>query len=182
MLRSASLALLVVALSSSIAAAQSALLESRALLALVSQPIIEAASLMPVSYAVEVRANLPDLAVQSNRSPWWATTLAVAGPIADGLSTMYALNQSGPAGRVYEGNGFYQHLFGSNVRPGEIMAFKVTQAAVIGLATHFAPKDRRAQVIANVVMSGAIYSVVTTMNMQAAAKARRDNRAISLTP
>ena len=108
-------------------------------------------------------------------APWWATTLAVAGPMADGLSTHYAIGQSGPNARIAEGNGFYSHLFGSNVTRNEILAFKVGQAALSGLIIHYAGKEDRKRAIASAVIMAAIHATATTMNLRAARQARRLN-------
>lgn len=178
MFRSAVIAVLALAVSSSVSA-QSVVLESQALLALIKQPVIEATSLVPVAFVVEVR---PDLPTKPDHAPRWATAISIAGPLVDGLSTVYALRQSGPARHVQEGNGLYQRLFGADVKPGEILGFKIGQAVVMGLATHFAPKDKRAQVLFNVIAAGALQSFATTMNIREGVRARRANRAGSPTP
>ena len=115
---------------------------------------------------------------QTNTSyaPWWATTLAVAGPLADGLSTHYAIGQSGPNARIAEGNGFYSHLFGSDVTRNEILAFKVGQAALSGLIIHYAGKEDRERAIGATLIMAAIHATATAMNIRAARQAQRLNR------
>lgn len=110
-------------------------------------------------------------------APWWATTLAVAGPLADGLSTYYGIKQSGPNARVAEGNGFYHHLFGANVKPSEILAFKVAQAALMGYGVHAVGRQSRERAIGSALIQGAVHAVVSVLNMKNAAKARRLNAA-----
>lgn len=108
-------------------------------------------------------------------TPWWAMALTVAGPLADGLSTMYAIKQSGPVAKVMEGNSFYHKLFGADVKPGEIMAFKVAQAAVLGLAVHGAGKTSREKAIGSALILGGLQTFVSVMNMRAAETAKRLN-------
>ena len=111
-------------------------------------------------------------------TPWWATTLTVAGPLADGLSTIYAAHQSGPHAQVIEGNGFYRTLFGADVTTNEIMAFKVGQAAVFGAIVHYAGKQPggRGKAIAVSLACTALNVAVTTMNVRTAQQAQRLNR------
>lgn len=111
---------------------------------------------------------------------WWATTLAIAGPLADGFSTVYALNQSGPNARVAEGNGFYHKLFGADVKAGEIMAFKVGQAALFGAIIHYASKapEHRAKAIGVAIATAGINFFVASQNMRTAATARRLNAGV----
>lgn len=123
---------------------------------------------------------------KTSRTPWGWTLLAVAAPLADGASTWWGMSQSGPAVAVVEGNGFYHKLFGANVTGGKIMAFKIGQATVNGLATHFAPKDRRANAIFGAVFSGALHGYVSVGNVRNGRFARRANREwalrVSVTP
>lgn len=119
-------------------------------------------------------------------TPWWATTLAVAGPLADGLSTVYASRQSGPYARVIEGNGFYGRVFGSDVTAGEIMAFKVGQAALFGAIVHYAGKqpERRTAAIGVAIATAVINGYVTSLNIRTAHQAQRANggRRVSAAP
>lgn len=113
--------------------------------------------------------------LSARQTPWWATTLAVAGPIADGLSTVYAIRQSGPNARVIEGNGLYYKMFGSDVKPGEIMAFKVAQAALMGTVVHFGGRHSREMAIGTAILQSGINFFVASLNMRTAAKAKRLN-------
>lgn len=118
----------------------------------------------------------PDSTVPTPRpAPWWATTLAVAGPLADGLTTVYAINQSGPNARVVEGNGFFQKLFGADVKPGEIMAFKVGQAALWGAIVHYAGRTERKPAIGVALLTAGVNFFVASRNMRNASTAKRLN-------
>lgn len=129
------------------------------------------ASLVPFATAVS-----PEGATIARRgAPWWATTLAIAGPLADGLSTVYALGQSGPTVKVSEGNGFYHHLFGSDVKASEIMAFKVGQAALMGYAVHVGGRHSREGVIGSAIIQSALHFFVASRNMKTASMAKRLN-------
>lgn len=108
-------------------------------------------------------------------TPWWATTLTVAGPLADGLSTVYAINQSGPNARVVEGNAFYHKLFGDDVTGNEIMAFKIGQAALFGTIVHYAGKTNRKAAIGVAVLTFAINITVSAVNVRNAHHAKRLN-------
>lgn len=80
----------------------------------------------------------------------------MAGPLADGLSTVYALRQSGPQARVIEGNAFYYKLFGSDVKPREILAFKIAQAAVMGYGVHVSGKHSLEKAVGSAILQSAI--------------------------
>lgn len=105
-------------------------------------------------------------------TPWWATTLAVAGPLADGASTVYAMRQPG----VVEGNPVFYHLFGSDVTSGEIMAFKVGQAVLVGTVVHYAGKRNRKAAIGVAVATFAINAVAVGINLRAARSAQLSGR------
>lgn len=105
-------------------------------------------------------------------TPWWATTLAVAGPLADGATTVYALRQPG----VVEGNTFYYRLFGSDVKAGEILAFKVGQAALFGAIVHAAGKQNRKAAIGVAVLTFGINVAVSGWNMKQAQRAQQLGR------
>lgn len=115
---------------------------------------------------VEVVTPLPPLK--------WATALAVAGPLADGLSSWYAMRQSGPVAQSIEGNAFFHHLFGSNVKGSEILAFKVGQAALLGALVYHHSRSRQDREVAifAAVMTAAIHSVVTVRNLQVAQRVK----------
>lgn len=115
-------------------------------------------------------------AQEAKPSPWWATSLAVAGPLADGISTVYALKQSGPNARVMEGNAIYARLFGADVKAGEILAFKVGQAALFGAVVHYAGKKERKAAIGVAILTAGINFTVSAMNYRNAQMARRLNR------
>lgn len=132
-------------------------------------PLAEA----PVSFVAPVVAS--PAAGEPKAAPWWATTLAVAGPLADGLSTVYAIGQSGPQARVMEGNAFYHRLFGSDVKAGEIMAFKVAQAALMGAVVHHAGKRNRAGAISVAVLTAGVNFAVSALNVRVARHAQRLN-------
>ena len=134
---------------------------------------LASASLPP---AIEPVALLTDTQPKpSKRTHWGITTLAVAGPLADGLSTYWAIRQSGPHARVAEGNGFYHKLFGQDVKPGEILGFKVGQAAVMGLVTHFAGENHRAHMIVTAAMSAVLHGFASTVNIKNGRAVRRFN-------
>jgi len=142
-------------------------------------PAADALVLPATSLASPMAASPPVAATttssEPSRTPWWATTLAVAGPLADGLSTVHAIKQSGPKARVMEGNTFYHKLFGADVKAGEIMAFKTAQAALMGLAVHYGGQTSRERAIGAALVQGALHTVVSVLNMRAAATARRLN-------
>jgi hypothetical protein len=150
MFRSAILAVLAVALSSSPALARQ---------------VTDVVSLAP-----SVEASL-----EPRPAPRWATTLAVAGPLADGLTTIYAIRQSGPNARVVEGNRLYYKLFGADVKPAEIMAFKVGQAALMGSFVHFIGKRSQKAAIATAILHSAVNFYVASQNMRTATAAARRN-------
>lgn len=108
-------------------------------------------------------------------TPWWATSLAVAGPLADGMSTVYAMSQSGPYAQIAEGNGFYHKLFGADVKPAEIMAFKVGQAALFGAVVHYAGKQNRKAAIGVAIATAAINFTVSAMNCRNGQHVKRLN-------
>ena len=184
MFRSAMLAVLAVALSSSPAVAQggdeavdqqataaaagssSLMISAEAVLSVTSP-----ASLVPFAVSVAPEGT----SVAKRRTPWWATTLAVAGPLADGLSTVYALRQSGPNARVSEGNGFYRHLFGSDVKAREIMAFKAAQAALAGYAVKVGGGYSLETVVGSAIIQSAIHFFAASQNMKNASLAKRLN-------
>jgi hypothetical protein len=101
-------------------------------------------------------------------APKWAVVLATAGPIADGLSTHYALGQPG----VREGNPFFSHLFGSNVTRNEILGFKVGQAALTGWAVHSVGKVDRKGAIGIALLTAGVNFGVSYWNMKQVEKAR----------
>lgn len=112
------------------------------------------------------------LAQDEKPAPKWAVALAVAGPIADGVSTYYALQQPG----VIEGNGFYRQLFGADVKPAEILAFKVAQGVLFGAIVHEAGRKNRKAAIGVAIATAAINFTVSAMNYRNAQQARRVNR------
>jgi len=174
--KSAGLAVLAVALSVSPALAQpSAVAASSAPSLVISGEAVLAvtapSSLVPFAEAVAFESSL----IERGGTPWWATTLAVAGPLADGLSTVYALRQSGPNVKVREGNAFYHHLFGSDVKAREIMAFKVAQAALVGYAVHVGGRHSVEAVVGSAIIQSAIHFFVASQNMKNAALAKRLN-------
>ena len=65
--------------------------------------------------------------------PRMATLLNILAPLADGASTAWAMNQSGPNARIVESNPIY----GKNPSAGKIMGIKASQAAIMGLLSHF---------------------------------------------
>lgn len=195
MFRAAMFAVLAVALSSSPAFAQqlgegsiypvaNAVIENTQVMAVAAassttivipaDPILPAASVSGLTGFAE--PIVPEtVSITAPSAPKWATMLAIAGPLADGLSTMYAMRQSGPHARVAEGNGFYGKLFGSNVKGYEIMAFKVAQAAFFGYSTHVGGRKNMERAIGSAIMQSAINFWVTSRNMKNAAKARSLN-------
>ncbi len=115
------------------------------------------------------------ISITPRSAPWWATTLAVAGPLADGLTTVYALRQSGPQGKVMEGNTFYHKLFGADVKPREILAFKIAQAAFMGYGVHVSGRHSLEKAVGSAVMQAAINFWVSSRNLRTAATARKLN-------
>jgi len=110
--------------------------------------------------------------VRDRGSPWWATSLAVAGPLADGLSTRYAMQQPG----VREINPVYPLIFGDDVNGDQIMAVKVAQAVVIGTVVHQVGKTNRKQAIGIALVSAAIHFSVSAWNVRQAQQAQRRHR------
>ena len=168
----ASLAIVIATVS--VASAQDSAAETTTLLAATTALTQTLAStsvppaIEPVSFDVE--APRP-----STRTHWSITTMAVAGPLADGLSTYWAMKQSGPYASVAEGNGFYHKLFGDDVKPGEILGFKIGQAAAMGLITHFASEKHRAHVIVTAAMSAVLHGFASTINIKNGRAVRRFN-------
>lgn len=99
-------------------------------------------------------------------APKWAVGLAVAGPLADGISTKWAINQSGPNVRVMEGNTIFHKMFGSNVTSNEILAFKVGQAALMGTLVHYQGKQNRKAAIATALITAGINFTVSALNVK----------------
>lgn len=189
MFRSAMLAVLAVALSSSPAVAQggdevirdeavdqqataaaagssSLMISAEAVLSVTSP-----ASLVPFVAPVDAESS----ALARRGAPWWPTALAIAGPLADGFSTMYAMRQSGPNARVAEGNGLFHKLFGSDVTAGEILAFKVAQAALVGYGVRVTSKSSLEKAVGSALLQSAVNFWVTSQNMRNAARAKRLN-------
>jgi hypothetical protein len=154
MFRAAILAVLAVALSSSPALARQ----------------VTVAPSLAASVEAAVKAS-----AEPRPAPRWATMLAVAGPLADGLTTVYAIGQSGPNARVVEGNAFYYKLFGADVKPAEIMAFKVGQAALMGSFVHFIGKRSHKAAIAAAILQSAANFFVASQNVRTARSAGRLN-------
>jgi len=77
--------------------------------------------------------------------------------------------------KVIEGNGFYHHLFGSDVKAREIMAFKVAQAALMGYAVKVGGGHSLETVIGSAIIQSAIHFFATSQNMKNAALAKRLN-------
>jgi len=153
---------------------------------LISTASLASAQTLPSSFVPPVIPHaatvaMPRLEAPAKRTPWAFTALAVAGPLADGISTYWAIKQSGPIARVAEGNAFFHHLFGSNVTPGEILAFKIVQATVMGLNAHYTPPNRRERAIFAAVSSAVIFGVVSTMNVRGGLAARRLNATATIT-
>lgn len=170
------MAVLAVALSASPAFAQRAALAPSGSSSLVISAdavlsVTSPASLVPFATAVSPEA----ATIARLGTPWWATALAVAGPLADGLSTVYALRQSGPTVKVSEGNGFYHRLFGSNVKGGEILAFKVGQAALMGYSVHVTGKNSVKRAVGVALVQSSINFFVASRNMKTASMAKRLN-------
>jgi hypothetical protein len=91
------------------------------------------------------------------RAPWWATSLAVAGPIADGLSTQAALKQPG----IVEANPFFSGWSGN-----EILAFKVAQGAAMGYVVHRIGTRSRKAAIGTALVMTAVNVTVTSLNVR----------------
>lgn len=101
-------------------------------------------------------------------APRWAVVLGASGPLADGASTYWALQHP----NVREGNPFFYKLFGSNVQPGEILAFKVGQAALTGAALHYLGKEDRKGAIGLAIVTAAVHFWVSALNVRNGMKAR----------
>lgn len=171
MFRSAIFAVLAIALSSSPVQAQVTIATSLA----TSVEAAVAASMAPGRVEAATSAAPESNSVTRRPAPRWATTLAVAGPLADGLTTVYAIRQSGPNVRVSEGNNFYYKLFGADVKPGEIMAFKAGQAALMGAMVHYAGKQSKKMAIGASIVSAAVNFWVSSQNVRAGNMASRLN-------
>lgn len=135
-----------------------------------------------------LKSNLNDLVAESLRSspaaavvqqaepakkkaPLWAQLLNVAGPMADGLSTMHVMNQSGP---MADGSGYVSGvesnpLYGKNATAGKVLGIKGGQAALSVLMSHFFPKIAKPLGIAN----GALGGLATGLNMNTANKIKK---------
>lgn len=114
-------------------------------------------------------------------SKWWAVAVA-AGPLVDGATTWWAMSQSGPGMKIREGNGFFQKLFGQDVKAWEIMAFKAGQAAILGFGMHEIgkTKDGVERVIYSVVLNSVVSGVASTINVRRGMQARRLNAAYAV--
>jgi hypothetical protein len=111
----------------------------------------------------------PVLAQEPPQSaPKWAVVLATAGPLADGITTYQALGLP----NVQEGNQFYARLFGDDVTRGQILGFKVAQAALTGAVVYAAGKRDRKAAIAGALVMSAINFGVSVLNVHTARKAR----------
>lgn len=101
-----------------------------------------------------------------------ALLAAILGPLADGGSTMWAMNQSGPHMRVGEGNPIY----GDNASAGKVMGVKAIQAALQGLLTHYIGKEH--PTAANILGygTGAINGAIAAKNIHTGLKAREANK------
>lgn len=112
---------------------------------------------------------------EPKRAGKWATLANIMGPLVDGASTMWAMNQSGPNMQVAEGNG----IFGKNPSAGKIMGIKAGQAALQGLLSHFARGDQGAN---GAKLSGIANAGVGTYaainNIRAGLQAREANKGV----
>jgi hypothetical protein len=159
----------------SVASAQDAELQSTTPIA-VTTALTQALASTTLPPAIEPVASVTEEQPKSSkRTPWGITAIAVAAPIADGFSTYWAMKQSGPHARVGESNGFYHQLFGSDVKPGEILGFKIGQAALMGVITHFAPESHRARTIVTATMSAVLHGFASTINIKNGRAVRRFN-------
>lgn len=159
----------------SVASAQDADAQSTSLLAATTAltQTLASTSLPPAIQPVEF---LPETQPKpSKRTHWSITTLAVAGPLADGFSTYWAIKQSGPHAQVAEGNTFYHKMFGQDVKPGEILGFKIGQAAVMGLVTHFAGEKYRPHMLVTAAASAVLGGFASTINIKNGRAVRRFN-------
>lgn len=118
----------------------------------------------------------PAVAQDGPPAPKWAVALAASGPLADGISTAWAMHQSGPHARVGEGNSVYRKLFGADVTGGEILAAKIAQAAVWGAVIHYAGKQNRKAAIGVAIATAAIHFTVSALNVRNGMRARELNR------
>lgn len=109
-------------------------------------------------------------------SKWWAAAVA-AGPIFDGATTWWAMEQSGPAMRIREGNGFYHKIFGKDAKGWEIMAFKTGQALILGYGMHEIGKKKEGveRVIYAVVVNSLVSGIAGGINIKRGMRARRIN-------
>lgn len=104
----------------------------------------------------------------------WATALAVLGPLADGISTKWAMDQSGPNMKIAEGN----PIFGKNASGNKILGIKAGQAALQGLLTHLAreiaPNSARVAGVSSALIGG----IPAAMNVRNGLKAREANKGV----
>jgi len=144
-----------------------------ALLTLAAPALAQDGPLLP-SKAVDVREYTTGL---PQRLHWGWAVVAALGPLADGISTKWGIEQSGPVARVVEGNVFYHKLFGSNVTANEILAFKVGQAALSAWLARrpFTHGDQKEKIIGGVLINVALHSTVSVLNVRNGLKVRRLN-------
>lgn len=102
----------------------------------------------------------------------WATISAVAGPLADGLSTQWAMNQSGPNVQIAEGN----PIFGKNPSGGKILGIKALQAAISGLLTHYGGKTHPESANVFGFGTGAINGTAAAFNIKNGLHAKELNK------
>lgn len=112
-------------------------------------------------------------------SKWWTVgvpIVAAAGPMFDGATTWWAMEQSGPHADAMEGNPFFHTVFGDDVKPLEIFAFKAGQAALTAAATHYLLKTGKKKRIASALIANVVtHATIGTMNIKNGRKVRRLN-------
>lgn len=91
-------------------------------------------------------------------APKWAVGLAVAAPMADGLTTWSALQRHG----VREGNPIY-----GSASANRILGLKVGQAVAQGLIVRAIGKRTRKGAIVAAVVPAVVYGVVSVRNLRA---------------
>lgn len=101
--------------------------------------------------------------IASAQTPTWAVVLATAGPLADGASTYYALQQPG----LGEGNPLF-----SRFTPGGILAVKIGEAAVLGVVVQRIGRTHRRRAIWLAVGLTVVHGSVTAWNLRLAQRQR----------
>lgn len=104
----------------------------------------------------------------------WAMMGNVLGPLADGISTKWAIDQSGPNMQVRELN----PLFGKNPSSNKILGIKAGQAAIQGLMSHFVGK--KSPMVAKILgaMNAGVGGAMAVKNVRNGLAAKKANEGV----